>query len=137
MVQHWPKSILFQCLAELSNTDPHLFIEHKKTNDIMSKSFQMYIKPSPQNHQPNFYLSRKPRLAFTFFVFPSSRINVRTPKTSCLYKNLKSRRFQLIEKLGTWQRYVAYHNKLFGKGNVQMITTYYQLKILFSHNKSR
>lgn len=52
----------------------------------------------------NIYLSRKPWLAFALFIFPGSWINVRTPKTCCLYKGYsKNNCIQPFVKLSVTQ----------------------------------
>ena len=83
VMQDWPKGIFFQSLADFSNTDSHLL------NGLNSSISYWYLPYTPNKqsfpiHKSKLYLSRKPWLAFTFFIFPSSWINVRSPKTCCL-----------------------------------------------------
>jgi uncharacterized protein YozE (UPF0346 family) len=78
VVQHWPKSILFQSFAKLSNANPHLIqlmmSEHENSNPKVPRTYDKLSN----------YLCWESGFTFTLFIFPSGGINVGSSKTSSL-----------------------------------------------------
>ena len=81
VVKNRPEGILFQRFADFPHSDPHLLWFETKLVELVSKWRLKEVTIVIGIH-----LSRKSRLSFDLFVFPSSCINISTSKSCCLHK---------------------------------------------------